>query len=52
MPASVNSPMSAGMPYSSSNASRQEAAPAPPELISVPSMSNRIVTRLAARGTS
>src|SRR3954451_18423057 len=41
MPASVNSPMSAGMPYSSSNAYRQLRAPAPPVEIRVPSMSKR-----------
>jgi acyl-CoA hydrolase len=33
--------MSAGMPYRSSKARRQEAAPAPPLEISVPSTSNR-----------
>src|SRR3954467_7923655 len=41
IPASVNSPMSAGMPYSSSNAYRQLRAPAPPVEMSVPSMSKR-----------
>src|SRR5436190_13069631 len=41
MPASVNSPMSAGMPCSTSNAWRQLRAPAPPVEISVPSMSKR-----------
>src|SRR4051794_9241098 len=41
MPASVNWPMSAGMPYSSSNAYRQLRAPAPPVEIRVPSMSKR-----------
>src|SRR4051794_28401635 len=41
MPASVNAPMSAGMPYSSSNAYRQLRAPAPPVEMSVPSMSKR-----------
>src|SRR3954471_6226700 len=41
MPASVNSPMSAGMPYNSSNAYRQLRAPAPPVEIRVPSMSKR-----------
>src|SRR3954447_10308918 len=41
MPASVNSPMSAGMPCRVSNACRQLRAPAPPVEISVPSMSNR-----------
>jgi hypothetical protein len=34
--ASVNWPMSAGIPYSSSNANRHEAGSAPPVLISVP----------------
>ena len=41
IPASVYFPMSAGIPYRSSNASRHEAAPAPPLEISVPSTSNR-----------
>src|SRR3954447_13617830 len=41
IPASVNWPMSAGMPYSSSNAYRQLRAPAPPVEIRVPSMSKR-----------
>ena len=41
MPASVNSPMSAGIPYSSSNACFQATAPAPPVDTSVPSMSKR-----------
>jgi hypothetical protein len=47
MPVSVNLPMSAGMPYSSSKAIRQAAAPAPPVMISVPSMSNSAAIRLA-----
>ena len=42
MPVSVTLTISARMPYSSSNASRYEAAPAAPVMISVPSMSNRI----------
>src|SRR5829696_973481 len=46
MPVSVNLPMSAGMPYSSSKALRQAAAPAPPVMISVPSMSNSAAIRL------
>src|SRR5215216_5706365 len=46
MPVSVNLPMSAGMPYSSSKAIRQAAAPAPPVMISVPSMSNSAAIRL------
>ena len=40
IPASVNSPMSAGIPYSSSNACFHATAPAPPVETSVPSMSN------------
>ena len=46
MPVSVNLAMSAGMPYSSSKAIRQAAAPAPPVMISVPSMSNSAAIRL------
>src|SRR5664279_1454187 len=42
MPVSVNWLISARIAYSSSNAIRQEAAPAPPEMISVPSMSKRM----------
>src|SRR5215217_277245 len=49
MPVSVNFPMSAGMPYSSSKASRQAAAPAPPVMISVPSISNSAAIRLVIR---
>src|SRR3954466_10130617 len=37
--------MSAGIPYSSSKASFQAAAPAPPVVTRVPSMSNRMATR-------
>src|SRR3954454_4016859 len=40
-PASVWDPISAGMPCSCSNAKRQLRAPAPPLVMSVPSMSNR-----------
>src|SRR5215211_6581207 len=49
MPVSVNSPMSAGMPYSSSKANRQAAAPAPPVIMRVPSMSNSAAIRLVIR---
>jgi hypothetical protein len=48
MPASVNLPISAGIPYSSSKASRQDAAPAPPVFRRVPSISNRIAIRSLA----
>jgi hypothetical protein len=51
MEVSVNSPMSAGMPYSSSKANRQAAAPAPPVMISVPSMSNSAAIRLLIRSS-
>src|SRR5271154_4297130 len=44
--------MSAGMPYSSSKASRHESAPAPPVMINVPSMSNRIAMRSGAMSAS
>jgi len=37
----VNSPMSAGIPYSSSKACFHASAPAPPVETSVPSMSKR-----------
>jgi hypothetical protein len=43
-PLSVNRPMSAGMPYSSLKVIRHDAAPAPPEMINVPSMSKRTAT--------
>jgi len=42
IPASVNLPMSAGIPYSSLNAQRQLLAPAPPVVIKRPSTSKRI----------
>ena len=45
IPASVYLPMSAGIPYRSSKAIRQDAAPAPPLEIRVPSMSNRTAMR-------
>src|SRR5688500_8796900 len=45
MPASVCRAMSAGIPYSSWNASRQDSAPAPPLWIKVPSMSKSSASR-------
>ena len=48
MPASVNWPMSAGIPYSSSNACLQATAPAPPVETSVPSMSKRMIRGVSA----
>src|SRR5262245_54219602 len=50
MPASVNLPMSAGTPYSSSKARRHDAAPAPPVSITLPSMSNRIELQVGPTG--
>jgi hypothetical protein len=38
-------PMSTGIPCSPSNVSRHDAAPAPPVIRSVPSISNRIAIR-------
>jgi hypothetical protein len=42
IPDSLNSPMSAGSPYSLLNAQRQLLVPAPPVVIRRPSMSKRI----------
>ncbi len=50
MPVSVNSSMSAGMPYNPSTASRQAAAPGPP-VMSVPSMSNSAAIHLVVRSS-
>ena len=50
MPVSVNWPMSAGMPQSSSKAIRHDAGPAPQVMISVPSISKRMARYFEATG--